>query len=645
MRKQRNFKGLLVCIMTAILLLTGDITAPMAFAQTKNSKEINIVFTHDVHSHLDTFSTIYKGKDTKIGGFARIKTIFSEQMKENPNTIFVDGGDFSMGTLYQTVYEQEAAELRMMGFLGYDAMTLGNHEFDYRSKGLSNMLHRAVKSGDRLPKMVLCNIDRSKMSKGGKQIDQAFSEYGLTDYTMIKKGNLNIAILGVFGKDALICAPTCELTFEDQAEAVERTIDSIKKNEKADLIICLSHGGTSTDPKKSEDEQLAKKVPELDVIISGHSHTELEKPITVGRTQIVSCGEYGMNVGNLKLIQENGSYKVKEYQLIPVTQEIAEDPATKEKLNEFGANVEKDYLAEFGYTMNQILATNSCKFEEVGTLSLIQKEQPLGSILADAYRFQSQKIQGMDPVDVAMVPAGTIRDTYTKGDITVSDVFNSFSLGIGEDGIPGYPLISCYLTGKELKTAAEIDASIAPLMPTASLYNSGLCYTFLKNRMILNKVTDVYLKNQEGKRVEINNDQLYHVVADLYSGQMLSAVTDMSYGLLSVVPKDKEGHPIKDLETAIIKENGRELKAWAAIAGYMESFEKNPQGMSEVPISYNAPEGRKIVGKAGNFMELFGRLNGYGACIYGVILLLILLFAGTILLIIKRMKKRKSHKK
>ena len=73
------------------------------------------------------------------------------------------------------------------------------------------------------------------------------------------------------------------------------------------------------------------------------------------------------------------------------------------------------------------------------------------------------------PVDVAVVPSGTVRDTYAKGDITVEQVFNSFSLGIGADGVPGYPLISVYLTGKELKTAAEIDASVSDFMTTARL--------------------------------------------------------------------------------------------------------------------------------------------------------------------------------
>ena len=93
-------------------------------------------------------------------------------------------------------------------------------------------------------------------------------------------------------------------------------------------------------------------------------------------------------------------------------------------------------------------------------------------------------------VDVTMCPSGTVRETYPQGEITVEDIFNSFSLGIGPDGVPGYPLISVYVTGKELKTAVEIDASISDLKSGARLYFSGLQFTFNPHRLILNRVSD-----------------------------------------------------------------------------------------------------------------------------------------------------------
>ena len=103
-----------------------------------------------------------------------------------------------------------------------------------------------------------------------------------------------------------------------------------------------------------------------------------------------------------------------------------------------------------------------------------------------------KKAEGVnyDPVALAIVPTGTIRGSFVKGDITVSDAFTVSSLGIGADSISGYPLISVYLTGKELKTACEVDASISPIMSSAQLYMSGVNFTFNPNRLIFNKVTN-----------------------------------------------------------------------------------------------------------------------------------------------------------
>ena len=217
--------------------------------------------------------------------------------------------------------------------------------------------------------------------------------------------------------------------------------------------------------------------------------------------------------------------------------------------------MDSGYLKDFGYTKDTVLAYNdSVEFSGLEDLSNVHTEQNLGSLMADAFAYAVENAEGGEPVDVAVVPSGCVRDTYGTGDITVEDVFNSYSLGIGADGVPGYPLISVYLTGEELKIAAEIDASVSDFMTTARLYISGLHFSFNPNRLILNKVTDTYLVDDGGNRVDLEDDKLYRVVADLYSGQMLSTVTDMSYGLLSVVPKYVDGTPIEDFEDVIIME-------------------------------------------------------------------------------------------
>ena len=645
-------KSILSVVLTIAMLM------PLAQAVTvkaaDDTKQIDVLFTHDTHSHLDSFSTIVNGEQKEVGGFAKIKTLINEKKKEEPDTLILDGGDFSMGTLIQTVYDTEAAELRMLGYLGYDVTTFGNHEFDYRSQGLANMLKAAKSSGETLPEIVVCNVDWDSMEKAGlndgqKQIQSAFETYGVKDYVMVQKGDVKIAVVGVFGKDALECAPTCELSFKDPVEAVKKTVEEIKKNEEADMIACVSHGGTWEDESKSEDELLAKAVPDLDLIISGHTHSELQKAIRHGNTYIVSCGEYGRNLGSLSMTQNSdGRWNLSAYELIPVSEDVKADKATQERIDALMDTVDTNYLADFGYTRKEVLAQNDVEFNSLEEMGTEHKELNLGDIMADAYVYavENSEYYDGDPVDVAVVPSGTVRDTYTKGDITVEDVYNSFSLGIGKDGVAGYPLINAYLTGKELKLVAEVDASISDFMTTARLYCSGLNFTYNPHRMILNKVTDCYLTRADGERTEIEDDKLYHVVTDLYTGQMLGSVMKMSYGLLSLEPKDKDGNPIENLEDHAVMEGNKELKAWDAIARYMQSFDDaDGDGIANVSEYYATTHDRKVVDDSKNILDLVKKPNKFTAiivCIGLIIIIIIVLVVSLIRKIVRKSRKKKN---
>lgn len=643
------------------LPLTLGASLPMNVqAETKEEKkQVDVVFTHDTHSHLNSYETIVDGESKTVGGFARLKTLIEAQKKANKDTLVLDGGDFSMGTLIQTVYDTEAAELRMLGALGYDVTTIGNHEFDYRSKGLADMLCAAKNSGETVPAFVLCNVDWETMeaeglTEGQKQIQDGFEAYGVKDYVVLQKGDVDIAVLGVFGKDALDCAPTCELLFQDPVEAAKETVKEIKENEDVDMIVCVSHSGTWEDESKSEDEILAKNVPDIDLIISGHTHSELAAPIQHGDTYIVSCGEYGRNLGTLSMEEkENGRWEVTSYELIPVTEETNADEVAQEQIDALLDTVDTNYLSKFGYTRKQVLAQNDVEFNSLDDMGTKHEELNLGDIMSDAYVYSVEHLDGYDgdPVDMAVVPSGTVRDTYTKGDITVEQVYNSFSLGIGKDGVAGYPLISAYLTGKELKLVAEIDASVSDFMTIARLYCSRFHFTFNPHRLILNKVTDCYLTDENGERKEIQDDQLYHVVTDLYTGQMLGSVMDVSYGLLSIVPKDENGDPIENLEDrAITDKNGNELKAWAAIAGYMESFEDTDgDGIANVPEYYSTTHKRKVVDDSKNPLSLIKNPNKFSVIIIGACLTVIVILVGVIVGIRKLLRRRKrknvKHKK
>ena len=549
---KRLLTSVALCL-TMALLFTPFISSS-AEAADSDGKEVDLLFLHDTHSHLDSFLTVQDSERVTLGGFARIKTLIGQAKAKNPDTLVLDAGDFSMGTLVQTIFDTYAPELRMLGELECEVTTLGNHEFDYRSAGLAGALNAAAGSGDPIPAMVLCNVDWKTMEADGLTQEQqllkdAFAAYGVKDYTVITKGDVKIAVLGVFGEDSLACAPTCVLKFRDISEAAAETVKRIRENEEVDMIVCVSHSGTSPDERKSEDEILAKNVPEIDLIVSGHTHTSLAEPIQHGSTYIVSCGEYGKNLGSLSMHQlENGRWELDTYELIPITPDTEPDLSTQEKIDHFMEIVDETYLSRFGYKADQVLAQNDVSFALSQQLYDEAYEHNLGSILSDAFTYAVESAEDFDgrPVDVSIVPAGCVRDTFAPGDITVEDVFNAYSLGIGIDGIPGYPLISIWLTGAELKVGAEIDASVSDFMQSARLYTSGLNYSFNPHRLILNRITDCYLWD-DGNRVELDDDKLYRVVCDLYSGQMLGAVTDVSYGILSIQPKFGDGTPIENI--------------------------------------------------------------------------------------------------
>ena len=581
-------KKILAKLLALMLVLTVLAPSSVLAGSQREKGPITVVFTHDMHSHAEKFP--------------KLRTVIREQKKKNDATFVLDGGDFSMGTPYQTIYKKEASELRLMGAAGFDVTTLGNHEFDYRSKGLSEMLERAASAGakTRLPQLVIANIDwettlaDSALKADGQRLQKALENYGAKNYTVVERGGAKIAVFGIFGKESASYAPESGTYFLDPVETARATVEEIHAHEKVDMIVCVSHSGTNaSDPDKSEDELLAAQVDGIDLIVSGHSHTQLDEPIVVNDTVIASAGQYNQNAGVVTFTYQDGEYAMDKYRLQPLDKSVKDDSTMKEKVLRFKDLVNEEYFEDFGYTWDQVLAKSGFSFTDIDTFGLEQGEDSLGNFIADSYIYGVKKAEGKDyeTVDVAVAPSGVIRGSFDKGSITAADAFNALSLGTGKDGVAGYPLVSVYLTGKELKLAAEIDISVSELMQPARLYMSGLKYTYNPHRLILNRAYDIKQVTADGSEKELENDKLYRVVADLYSAQMLGTVNSMSYGLLSVVPKDKDGNEITDYEAHIIcRKDGSELKEWYALASYIDSFENN-----QVPERYAAPEGRKVL--------------------------------------------------
>ncbi|MDO4966331.1 MAG: bifunctional UDP-sugar hydrolase/5'-nucleotidase [Lachnospiraceae bacterium] len=634
-----------------IIAVFSALIVTITFSQNiyaAGEKSVDIVFSHDLHSYVEDYEKSVGGNQINIGGFARLKTFIDEKRRENPDVLVVDGGDIVMGTLPQVLVDTEAFELKMLASFGYDAITIGNHEFDYGAKALSDMYSVAGRDKARRPALVICNIDLNQNDEYTNTLKEGLTAYGYSDYTIVEKGGVKIAILGVLGYDAIKCAPTCKLTFIDPVEAVKSTVEKIKANEDVDMIMCLSHSGTGFELGKTEDELLAKAVPDLDVIISAHSHTVLNEQVTVGDTVIASCGSYGMYTGEMKLTQnESGRWNLDNYNLRLMDDSVAKDEDVLAAIEDINAAIDEIYLSKFDLKAEDVIAYNDgIAFESVDDCYDIHTEAKLGNLLSDAYRYSANKTPtGQNTrFDVAVTPAGTIRGSFPVGNITTAKAFEALSLGIGQDGVIGYPLVSLFLTGSELKTMCEVDASISDLMRSARLYTSGICFEYNPHRMLLSKVSDAWISSPllEESRSELDNEKLYRVVTDYYSMSMLSAVTEMSKGLLSIVPKDENGNAIEDFNSAIIyDENGNELKAWIAVADYFKSFSQGSNGISTIPSYYDSYHSRKVVDSSFNPVKLFKNSSKFFYIFMVIIITLILL----IVLIVRAIIKNKHRKK
>jgi len=359
-----------VCVVGVILLMAVFVTAPLP---AQSQAEVSIIFMHDIHSHLDADRYIENGKAGLRGGFAYMKTVIDDLKKRYPNSFLLDAGDFAMGTPYQTIFSAEAAELRLMGLIGFEATTLGNHEFDYRTQGLTDMFNTVMASKDRMVPMLCANIDWDRTLADPSRVEKAtalkaaMERYGVKEYMVY---------------------------FINPIKASKAVVAKIKAETDANMIICLSHSGIWSDPAKSEDELLAKAVPEIDFIISGHTHTRLASPIISGNTAIASCGSYTYDVGHIRFVRDGSRFKVSGYELLPVNDSLKKDAAMEAAVLKYRDLVNSQYLSRFGYKYDQKLANSKFSFTPIDSFSLEQGEDTLGNLITDAYIAAVKKSRG-----------------------------------------------------------------------------------------------------------------------------------------------------------------------------------------------------------------------------------------------------------
>jgi len=207
-------------------------------------KLLTIFHTNDLHSHLLGFSPnidytpLRTGDDSTKGGWARIATVIkSEKSKRKNPTLVLDAGDFLMGSLFHMVSREEGLELRLMKEMGYDVVTLGNHEFDLMPHGLARILNSAYQKGG-MPQIVFSNPIFHPGSSEDDTLEASFKKGIVKPYIIKEIQGIRVGIYGILGKDAAEVSPFARpMKFRDPVETSREMVKMLREKEKVDLVI------------------------------------------------------------------------------------------------------------------------------------------------------------------------------------------------------------------------------------------------------------------------------------------------------------------------------------------------------------------------------------------------------------------------
>jgi len=629
-------------------------------------KLLTLIHTNDLHSHLLglspnlDYSPLKTGDDATLGGWARVATVIqTEKSKRNNPTLVVDAGDFLMGSLFHMISREEGLELRLMKEMGYDVITFGNHEFDLMPKGLARIINSAHQKGG-IPEIVFSSAIFNQENPEDDTLEEIFKKGWVKPYAVKEIQGIRIGFFGIMGKDAAEVSPFARpVKFKNPIEISREMVKILREKEKVDLIICLSHGGLSEKKSRSEDELLAKEVPGIDIIVSSHTHTKLTQPLRVNETLIVQAYTHGRNVGILDLAYEKGRLTLKQYALVEVDDRIQGDEKIQRVIESSISLVGQRVLKEYGLTFQQVLAKTG--FD----LTLTTDESNLGNLIADSIRWAVNRIDydPNDPVSkvvVAIESNGAIRDDLLKGKtgtVAVCDLFRIVPLGISRaDDSMGYPIITCYLHGHEIKKILEVVTSIYPMKGRKFfLQVSGLKFKYNPNRMIFDRVTDIAIgSEEEGFRpldYSESNKAFYRVATNLYNATFISFVGRFTYGLLNIVPKNRKGNPVipervkgnpfdllLPLRVDVDREKPdiQELKQWTVLMDYVRSFsDKDGDGIPDIPDKYRGKLGRIVKEPSWNPVRLLSRSTYVTWIALGAIVIIFLIIGSITYLVVR----------
>jgi 5'-nucleotidase/UDP-sugar diphosphatase len=663
----RADRGLL-SILTAVLALALFLTVPgnpRSCAGEAEELYFCILHTNDMHSELIPHSPAVDYRPGEegpsIGGLARLATAVDEirenKIGEGEPVLLFDAGDFLGGAPFAWLaLDGYAAELTVMQEMGYDAVTIGNHEYDYGADVLGQYLLQAGYPEAHEKTLVLASNTEAPL-------DHPLAAQGLYRKTgMFELENgLKVGVFGIVGEDAILSmGETGDMQFLGQHETARQMVNELKE-QGADVVVAISHSGVA------EDRELAREVAGIDIIVGGHCHTALSEPVLQGTTVIVQAGSMGMYLGQLELAYNSntGEVRVRNEErdhpfLVPIDNSFAGDPEIEALIQQY-TDILNDYVeeltdGEFDDVMSTV-ARSDFTLSNLPPLS----ETALGNFVTDAMRFVAQEFTGKK-VDIASEASGNIRNSvfpgtteYSAGNISFYDIAEATGVGRGRDGRPGCPIASVYLTGEEVRHVLEISVLLQELMGDSFfLHLSGLRYSYNPANAVLftvpfvdlpipttRAVTGAELYTGDGIQTA-NSEQyvplgsgdegLYHLVVNGYLMLFLPLVTEL-LPQLEVVAKNADGEPVPTdrLDELIIRHpDGSELKVWEAVVMYALAQGSGADGIPQISGYYANVAGR--ITKVWTF-PLLGWL----------LLILAVVVAGIVYLVVRRKRRRISR--
>ncbi|MCA1065216.1 cell wall-binding repeat-containing protein [Rossellomorea aquimaris] len=440
--------------------------------------DLSIMHTNDTHAHVE--------------GYPRLVTAVNELRAEKANSLLLDAGDVFSGTLYFRQYLGQA-DLHFMNELKYDAMTLGNHEFDKDSKTLADFIKNME-----FP-MVSSNVTVT----GDKDLEPLFKneigqpgDGGYVYPAMIKEvDGEKVGIYGLTTPDTeFIANPGEHVVFEDAVEKSKATIKMLK-DKGVNKIIALSHLGYAN------DLELAEEVDGLDIIVGGHSHTVLEEPVVIEKaepTVIVQAGEYLNLLGLLDVTFDDKGVVTEHNGEILNLKNYEADADALAKVNEYKAPLEELKAEVVGKTD---VALNGERAD------VRRKETNLGNLIADG---MVAKANEYVETYIGIQNGGGIRASINEGDITLGEVLTTMPFGNN--------LVTLDLTGEEIVAALEhsVKRVEGEDAPGEFLQVSGINYKYDVTKPAGERVWHVEVMTENGFE-EIDLDMMYSVATNAFT--------------------------------------------------------------------------------------------------------------------------------